>query len=533
MIFKRNALLYGEPKIDRLRSRFEIKAFSSHLFLLVLGSLALATSPAFSEVTLSVGPNVNMTRSSANNVEETIAINPHAPNNLFASETWSLAAKYSLDGGLTWSNSNVSALPNSAGDVSAAFDTFGNLFLTRFGNSTRVAVGLSTNGGASFSLLFQTSSPNNDQPTITTGPSSTPGLGSVWLTYTDSSSRLVAQGATVTNLGIVGPFGAVQIADSLGDFGDIVVGPSGQVMVAYQDPNSGVGPDSIRVNLDPDGLGPSGFNPTIVATSTQVGGFSPIPAQPNRTIDAEVGLAWDRSPGPHHGRIHLVYTDRASTSSDDTDIFTRFSDDLGTNWSAALRVNDDPVGNGKSQFLPKIALDQASGMVAVSFYDCRNSVSNEMAEVWASVSIDGGLSFLPNVKVSAGASSSLGSGVSSFNFGDYSGLSFHGGSFYPCWADNSNSTGDNPSGAFNYFDLYTARVTVVAPLVLLNPRFTNNLFAASIQTLPGKTYFLESTPSLSPASWVSGTGVAGDGTLKDMIDPSASGPNTYYRVRAQ
>jgi len=30
-----------------------------------------------------------------------------------------------------------------------------------------------------------------------------------------------------------------------------------------------------------------------------------------------------------------------------------------------VRVNDDPVGNGKSQFLPKIALDQTSGNIAV------------------------------------------------------------------------------------------------------------------------------------------------------------------------
>jgi hypothetical protein len=331
----------------------------------------------------------------------------------------------------------------------------------------------------------------------------------------------------------VGPFGPVQIVNSLGDFGDIAIGPSGQVVVAYQNPNSGIGPDSIKINLDPDGRASATFNPPVVAASTDVGGFTPIPAQPTRTIDAEAGLAWDRSPGPHHGRLYLVYTDRSSTSTDDTDIFVRYSDDSGSSWSAPLRVNDDPLGNGKSQFLPKIALDQASGMVAVSFYDCRNSVSNNMAEVWASVSIDGGQSFLPNVKVSAGASSSLGSAVNSFNFGDYSGLTFYGGSFYPCWADNSNSTGDNPSGTFNNFDLYTARVTVSAPLVLLNPRFTNNVFAASMQTIPGKTYFLESTASLAPVSWVSETGIAGDGTIKDFIDPNPSNPQAFYRIRVQ
>ena len=41
-----------------------------------------------------------------------------------------------------------------------------------------------------------------------------------------------------------------------------------------------------------------------------------------------------------------------------------------------------------------------------------------------------------------------------------SGLTFYGGSYFYLWADNSNSTGDNPDGTLNEFDLYTARVRV-------------------------------------------------------------------------
>jgi hypothetical protein len=40
----------------------------------------------------------------------------------------------------------------------------------------------------------------------------------------------------------------------------------------------------------------------------------------------------------------------------------------------------------------------------------------------------------------------------------YSGLSFYGGVAYPCWSDNSNSTGTNPDGALNKLDIYTAAV---------------------------------------------------------------------------
>jgi hypothetical protein len=457
-----------------------------------------------------------------------------APNNLLASETASLATKFSRNGGLTWSNSDVSTLGTSIGDVSAAFDNYGNLFLARLSITLQVVVGLSTNGGETFNFLFQTTSQDNDQPTVTTGPGPG-GSGSVWITYADVSGNLVAQGASVTGLGSVGSFGTIQTAPGPGgSFGDIVVGPNGEMMVAYQDPNSGAGPDSILVNLDPDGLGAAAFNADVVATGTEVGGLSPIPAQPIRTIDAEAGLAWDRSPGPFRGRLYLMYTDRANTNTSDTDVFVRFSNDSGSTWSSPVRVNDDLVGNGKSQFLPKMALDQTTGFIAVSWYDCRNSPGNNTAEVWAAVSIDGGVSFLPNVKVSAGVSNGTATPVSNFNFGDYSGLAFERGAFYPCWADNSNSTGDNPAGALKVFDMYTARVTVQVPaLMLLNPRFTNSQFVASVNTLPGYTYFLESRTALDSGIWSPAPGVSGDGSLKDLIDPSPSDPNRFYRVRRQ
>lgn len=487
------------------------------------------------QVTVTVGTNVNITKSAANNAEECIALNPANPANLFASDTWTGAFRYSLDGGMTWSNCNASALDTALGDVAATFDTFGNLYAVQFGASYSTQVGLSTNGGATFSLLYQTSETRTDQPKVTTGLSGVAGQGSVWITYTTSKSKIAIQGAVVTGLGAVGAFSAVEKTSVNGDFGSIAVGLSGQVLVCYQDPSTTTGPDIIHVNLDADGLGTNGFGPIINATSTQVGSFAPIPVQPRRSIDAEAKLAWDCSGGAHNGRVYLSYTDRPATTSDDTDIYVRYSDDNGSTWSNPVRVNDDLVGNGKSQFLPHIALDQTTGYIAVSFYDCRNSASNNTAEVWASVSTDGGTTFLPNVKVSAGVSSALVSAITStkFDFGDYTGLAFYGGTFYPCWADNSNSTGDNPAGAGGNFDLYTARVTVMPPLVMLNPRRINATFHVLVQTVAMKTYYLDRTISVPSPEWTAAASVAGDGTMKELVDTNATPPQAFYRVRAQ
>jgi hypothetical protein len=112
------------------------RGFANLISLLAVAALLrVSTLTAQPAVTLTVGPSINISKSAENNAEECIAINPKNPLNLFASETWSLMTKYSLDGGMTWSDSDVSALPASIGDVSTAFDAFGNLFLVRFGTS--------------------------------------------------------------------------------------------------------------------------------------------------------------------------------------------------------------------------------------------------------------------------------------------------------------------------------------------------------------------------------------------------------------
>ena len=410
---------------------------------------------------LTVGPNVNISKSAGDNAETGITINPVNPLNMFAISTASNVFRYTTNGGVTWTDSDISGVlgGGSLGDQQMAWDEFGNLFVVYFaGPSFHTVLALSTDGGATLSLLVDTGS-LFDQPNVAAGQ------GEVWFDYTNSGRN--AQGAAVTGLGVVGAFSAPQtMPGNPGTFGDLAIGPGGQVLNVYQT-QTGNGPSTIFANLNPTGVGGT-FGAQITVGTTNVGDFAFITPQPNRSIDAEANLAWDRSGGPHNGRVYLVYTDRPTTSSNDTDIYVRFSDDNGSTWSSSVRVNDDPVGNGKAQFMPKIALDQTTGNIAVSFYDCRNSPGNNTVEFWATVSTDGGASFLANVKVSAGSSVIPPGG---FDFGDYSGLAYHAGAFYPCWADNSNSTGDNPAGAGTTTDIYTARVRVDDGIVFVDGTF--------------------------------------------------------------
>ena len=71
--------------------------------------------------------------------------------------------------------------------------------------------------------------------------------------------------------------------------------------------------------------------------------------------------------------------------------------------------------------------------------------------------MDGGLSFTPNFRISAGTSNSH-DAHNGIDYGDYDGLSFFGGVAHPAWSDNSNSTGTNPDGALYKLDICTAAV---------------------------------------------------------------------------
>jgi hypothetical protein len=150
------------------------------------------------------------------------------------------------------------------------------------------------------------------------------------------------------------------------------------------------------------------------------------------------------------------------------DIMVQYSDNDGASWNTAVRVNDDT--GTTSQFNPRISLDPTTGFLAAAWYDCRhdkgdhgpgdtNGVPNDDITIYASVSKDGGATFLPNRRISRGVSNDD-QAQNGIDYGDYEGLAFQSGSYFYVWADNSNSTGDNPDGTLNQLDIYTARVRI-------------------------------------------------------------------------
>ena len=455
---------------------------------------ALAAARTGPRVAVMTPANVDVSQRHLNESEEAIAVNPTNPDNIVmvtnvghgeAGLTAGMFEGVSFDGGKTWKTKLIGLggsdpLGDACCDASLSFDRYGNLFMTYlYEVEDQVPVALSTDGGLTFRVIANISKaglPGKkaggdnrglfrfvDQPTITAAQNE------VWVVF-NAGGPMAATGAPVDGFGQVGAFIPVEVVPGTNNctYGDVAIGPSGQVMQACSLTESGQGGGKIFVNVDPDGLGPAGFGGRVFVTETHVGGFDFIPAQPDRSVDAEVGLAWDRTSGPRAGRVYMVYTREHPNESNNTDIYVRHSDNGGITWSAAVRVNDDQTAN--SQFLPKISLDPTTGNIAVVWYDCRNDlgaggpgdtdgIPNDDAQFWGAFSTNGGTSFTPNIQISTGTSNSHDSG-NGIDYGDYTGLSFYGGIAHPGWSDNSNSTGNNPDGALHQLDIYTAAVPV-------------------------------------------------------------------------
>ncbi|MFI5263148.1 MAG: T9SS type A sorting domain-containing protein [Candidatus Kapaibacterium sp.] len=86
----------------------------------------------------------------------------------------------------------------------------------------------------------------------------------------------------------------------------------------------------------------------------------------------------------------------------DNDVFSAVTIDGGASWTAPIRINDDPVGNGVWQDLVWANYSD-NGKCVISWRDRRNGDSSgyeKGSDIYFSVSTDGGKSFGKNVKLS-------------------------------------------------------------------------------------------------------------------------------------
>jgi hypothetical protein len=145
-------------------------------------------------------------------------------------------------------------------------------------------------------------------------------------------------------------------------------------------------------------------------------------------------LAVDSSSASFRDRLYLVCLNR-----DHNKIYLQYSSDRGEKWSGPVTVNR--AQNDIERRTPTVAVNK-DGIVSVAWYDRRNDQSGKCWDIYFAASLDGGRTFLPEVRVStalscpenprnAGAAQRWPAG------GDYSGLvATSDGLFHVLWSDS-------------------------------------------------------------------------------------------------
>src|SRR5437763_6374926 len=374
----------------------------------------------------------------------------------------------SSDGGKTWIGADIPRPPaigwngiRFGSDPTLAFDSQGNLFygsiVVFFGsgngiNGTEMSVARSTDGGKTYPLLtlfdFSGGSDHfNDKPMITADANaSSPFRDHVYIAWDAASGGSTGGGVRVARSSDHGAtFTSTRADDPKGPGRAIgacpFVGPNGELYLAWND----YAANTIAFNRSFDG-GVTWDAQRVVASKVLPFDIA-IPAEKYRGALVYPACDADRSAGAHRGRLVCSWMDL--TSAGTTDIFTSYSDDTGSSWSAPRSAGDQfafPV----DRFNHWLSVDPTNGVVNVSFYDTRNDTTGQryMTDTYLSRSADGGASFGANVRVSTASSNEHDcDGVfpcRSINYGnqqgDYEGLVAYGGVAHPVWTDSRRNT---------------------------------------------------------------------------------------------
>jgi hypothetical protein len=124
-----------------------------------------------------------------------------------------------------------------------------------------------------------------------------------------------------------------------------------------------------------------------------------------------------------------LYVSWSDTRNGDVDVFVISSPDGGKTWGRTVRVNSDPIHNGKDQLFPWLAVDPVTGDVYVMFYDRRSDPENRKFDVVIARSTDGGATF-KNFLFSENSFDSMQTTI-----GDYTGLVAYDGRVHGIWTD--------------------------------------------------------------------------------------------------
>ncbi|MFD0767385.1 HYR domain-containing protein [Bacillus sp. CGMCC 1.60114] len=273
-------------------------------------------------------------------------------------------------------------------------------------NEASIIVFRSVDGGQNYanSIIVSTETGNgifDDKEYLAIDKSPTsPFVGNAYISYTRftgnfTNSQILLQRSVNGGLNWLPPVPITPVLPGLPfvQGSNVQVGPNGGVYVAWTEGDFNNALFKIRRSDD----GGITFGPTITVSNI-VEVPSPLNAKVPQwgfRVPTFAFLAVDTSGCFGSAEFARVYAAWQDFRSGNAHILLSFSDDGGANWSAPIRVDNSPEGS--QNFFPFVTASPCSGTVNVIYYTNRESTT--LLDVFGAKSLDGGLSFTSNSRI--------------------------------------------------------------------------------------------------------------------------------------
>ena len=370
----------------------------------------------------SFGQNQNISQGPVFDGEPYITVNPENPQHMVVCwigykfmQLLTINTSVSFDGGSTWST--PVDVPHSVAGYQSAdpcldFDGNGNVFLAYVDYNPNIDSGStycrkSTDGGLTWGtdvpVIGMHSDPNKralDRPWINIDRSGGVFDGNIYITTMNASTMAAVSPPynpyITRSINGGTSFEPWQYLDTAGFLaGYFINNPM---------PTPTIGSNGTFYAIYPSYvLTQSNSAQLMLATSTNGG------ASYNHNVAFQVANGITDSLSKRAGLLradpsdtnHLVMLSLFATHGD-ADVFINESFDKGATWSAATRVNDDPIGNNRMQDLVWGDFD-SDGDLVVTWRDRRNgsdSTYQTASEIWGAIKLKGATSFASNFRIS-------------------------------------------------------------------------------------------------------------------------------------
>lgn len=412
---------------------------------------------SYSQADIAINPNITF------NGENSLAVNPANNNNLivawmkFTFPAISIVASKTNDGGLTWSTPVIlphTVASHTSADPTLVFGNNGTAYLVYIDfkttrDSGEVVITKSTDGGTTWSNpvkiidVFASADIPIDRPwlaidnsgsvyngwlyVVTKSVNEAPSPHHIWLMSSADDGVTWTAPKLIDN--------DIPIGNNLNFMGVPAVSANGNLHIQYYSYVP-------ALNLFPRSIDAKSADGGTTLTYQPMFSF-PLASASNPNDTLYQGSYHIAANPVNANNLITVFTDYRAG---DIDIFYSISNDGGTTWSNAARLNDDAAGNGKGQDMCWAGFSK-TGKYAALWRDRRNGIAEQTGnyQVYGAYSANDGNSFI-NFQLQQ----TLAPLFTPVDGNDFLGVAVNDNYVFGTWADNR--TGKNQI-YFNYFQI--------------------------------------------------------------------------------